>query len=238
MFRIYQIIVVMIRFSIKFAYFLVFSASLHVGLSGTACAQTTEQIATYNIQYENPPEELNPWSDRAPHAINLIRFHEMDILGPEEGLFNQTEYSSSEFTFPRLGTEADQADSKHICSPVFYNPDKFELLEHNSFGLSPSPSKDKNAEIEKICTWGKFKGKDGKEFYVFNVHFNTNATKERVWSKKIILEKINDINKDHLPCILTGDFNLSENSPKVKEIMHNDILHKESIWIKKIWLES
>lgn len=238
MFRIYQIIVVMFRFSIKFAFFLVFLVSLLFVFSGSTYAQTTEQIATYNIQYENPPEVLNPWSDRAPHAINLIRFHEMDILGPEEGLYNQTEYSSSEFTFPRLGTESDQADSKHICSPVFYNPDKFELLEHNSFRLSSSPSKDKNTEIEKICTWGKFKGKDGKEFYVFNVHFNTNETKERISSKKIILEKINDINKEHLPCILTGDFNLSENSPKAKEIMHNDIFHNEIIWNKNISVES
>lgn len=192
--------------------FLLFLANFFFSLSVYTSAQTSDQIATYNIQYENPPEELKSWSNRAPHAINLIRFHEMDILGPEEGIYNQTEYSSSEFSFPRLGTENDQTDSKHVCRPVFYNPEKFELLEHNSFGLSSTPSK--NSDDDKICSWGKFKGKDGKEFYVFNVYFDTNESKERAASKRMILEKINAINKEHLPCILTGDFNLSENTRK------------------------
>ena len=210
----------MIRFSINFIFQSFFLVSFLIQLSVSLSAQTSDQIATYNIQYENPPEDLNPGSNRAPHAINLIRFHEMDILGPEEGIYNQTEYSSSEFSFPRLDTESDQAGSKHVCSPVFYNPDKFELLEHSSFGLSSSSSKGKNSEDEKICSWGRFKGKDGQEFYVFNVYFDTNESKERASSKKKIMEKINAINKEHLPCILTGDFNLSEKTPKVNEIRH------------------
>ncbi len=215
----------MVRISIKSSFLLLFFANSFFSLSIYTSAQTSDQIATYNIQYENPPEELKSWSNRAPHAINLIRFHEMDILGPEEGIYNQTEYSSSEFSFPRLDT--DQTDSKHVCSPVFYNPEKFELLEHSSFGLSSKQSK--NSENDKICSWGKFKGKDGKEFYVFNVYFDANNSKENASSKKIILEKINAINKEHLPCILTGDFNLSENTPKGlnnQELNHNIRLDK------------
>jgi len=112
----------MVRFSIKFTLLLLFSANSFLNLSIQAFAQTSDQIATYNIQYDNPPEKLKSWSDRAPHAINLIRFHEMDILGPEEGIYNQTEYSSSEFSFPRLGTDIEQTEGKSVCSPVFYNP--------------------------------------------------------------------------------------------------------------------
>lgn len=216
----------MFRISIKFIFFFAFLVDFLFSFSTSTFGQNTDRIATYNIQYENPPEELDPWSDRAPHAINLIRFHEMDILGPEEGIYNQTEYSSSEFAFPRLGTESDLTNEKHICSPVFYNPEKFELLEHSSFVLSPSSSKSKNRESETICTWGRFKGKNGTEFYVFNVHFNTNESEERVSSKKIILEKINDINKDHLPSILTGDFNLSDNKNEFNEIMFNEKFDK------------
>ncbi|WP_234364226.1 exonuclease/endonuclease/phosphatase family protein [Lunatibacter salilacus] len=217
----------MVRISIKSSLLLLFLANSFFNLSVSTSAQTSDQIATYNIQYENPPVESKSRSDRAPHAINLIRFYEMDILGPEEGIYNQTEYSSSEFSFPRLGTDSDQTDSKHVCSPVFYNPEKFELLEHSSFSLSTSPSK--NSEDDKICSWGKFKGKDGKEFYVFNVYFDTNESEERVSSKREILEKINAINKEHLPCILTGDFNLSENTPEMMdnlELNHNIILDK------------
>jgi endonuclease/exonuclease/phosphatase family metal-dependent hydrolase len=228
----------MFRCSTKFAGSSILFASFIFTFSGYTYGQRTDQIATYNIQYDIPPEYLGPWSNRAPHAINLIRFHEMDILGPEEGIYNQTEYSSSEFKFPQLGTESDELDSKHVRTPVFYNPEKFELLEHSSFGLSSSPSKGKSNEGGKICTWGKFKSKEGKEFYVFNIHFGTNENMERPSSKKIILKKINDINKEHLPCILTGDFNLSETSLQMNENMNNEILDEKSSWNNRISAES
>jgi hypothetical protein len=38
----------------------------------------------------------------------------------------------------------------------------------------------------------------------------------------MILEKINAINKEHLPCILTGDFNLSETSPLKKDPINQE----------------
>lgn len=226
----------MVRLSIRSFLLLLFLTNSIFNLSIYTSAQTSDQIATYNIQYENPPEEIKSWSNRAPHAINLIRFHEMDILGPEEGIYNQTEYSSSEFSFPRLGPDSGQTEGKHVCSPVFYNPEKFELLEHSSFGLSSTASK--NSEEDKICSWGKFKGKDGKEFYVFNVYFNTNESKERAYSKKKILEKINTINKEHLPSILTGDFNLSENSSPVDKLLQNLELNHDNTLDKNIRIES
>lgn len=226
----------MVRISVKSFVLLLFLANSIFSLSILTSAQSADQIATYNIQYENSPEELKSWSNRAPHAINLIRFHEMDILGPEEGIYNQTEYSSSEFSFPRLGPDSAQTDGKHVCSPVYYNPEKFELLEHSSFGLSSTPSK--NSDEDKICSWGKFKGKDGKEFYVFNVYFDTNESKERAYSKRKILEKINAINKEHLPCILTGDFNLSDNSSQVDEIMQNLELNHDITQDRNIKSES
>jgi len=226
----------MVRLSIKSFLLLLLLATSIFNLSVYTLAQTSDQIATYNIQYENPPEEFKSWSNRAPHAFNLIRFHEMDILGPEEGIYNQTEYSSSEFSFPRLGPDSGQTEGKHVCSPVFYNPEKFELLEHSSFGISSTASK--NSEDDKICSWGKFKGKDGKEFYVFNVYFNANESKERAYSKKKLLEKINAINREHLPCILTGDFNLSENSHHMDEIMHNLELNHDITQDRNVKTES
>lgn len=218
----------MIRFSTKLILLSIFQANFILLLPISLSAQHSDHIATYNIQYENTPEEVNPLSNRTPYAINLIRFHEMDILGPEEGIYNQTEYSSSEFTFPQLDKDSGEKESTHVCSPVYYNPEKFELLENNSFGLSSASRKARNKEEEKICSWGKFKGKDGNKFYVFNVYYHTNAADESDFSKEMILEKINDINKEHLPCILTGDFNVSETSPKVNVGKENSKTNKDS----------
>jgi len=32
------------------------------------------------------------------------------------------------------------------------------------------------------------------------------------------MEKIDEINKEHLPCVLTGDFNVTDDNPAYKEI--------------------
>nr|MBI1229826.1 hypothetical protein [Cytophagales bacterium] len=211
----------MFPFCLKSAFTLVITFCCYVTISPSLIAQQNEQIPTYNIQYENSPETLRAWSDRAPHAINLIRFHEMDILGPNEGIYNQSEYGSSEFTFPSIGSDVEKGDGKHVCKPVFYDPEKFELIEQSAFNIS-SPTLKNKAKTERICTWGKFKGKEGNEFYVFNIHFGEIESVQPRESKKMILEKINAINKEHLPCILTGDFNLSETSPSTEDTINQE----------------
>jgi len=185
-------------------------------------AQETYNIATYNIRYANPNDEGNLWEDRAPHLINLIRFHEMDIIGTQEGLFNQLEMIKEGLTFPYIGVGRDTGKKEGEFSAVFYNPEKFTLLEQNSFWLSPTPekpSKGWDASLNRICSWGKFKSQEGQEFYVFNVHYDHRGQKAREESSKLIIQKIQTINTQNLPCILTGDFNVEDDNPAYYEII-------------------
>ncbi|RYE33427.1 MAG: endonuclease, partial [Sphingobacteriaceae bacterium] len=46
-------------------------------------------VATFNIRYANPGDTGNLWADRAPVVSNLIRFHDFDVFGIQEGLKNQ-----------------------------------------------------------------------------------------------------------------------------------------------------
>src|ERR1700752_2346458 len=46
---------------------------------------------TFNLRYDNPNDTGNLWKDRQPIAAALIRFHQFDILGTQEGLINQLE---------------------------------------------------------------------------------------------------------------------------------------------------
>lgn len=199
-------------------------------------AQDSYNIATYNIRFDNPKDEGNLWNDRAPHLINLIRFHEMDIIGTQEGLYNQLEDISRDLNFPYIGVGRDDGGQKGEFTAVFYNPEKFELLDKGTFWLSPTPdtpSKGWDASLNRICSWGKFRTKEGQEFYVFNVHYDHIGQKAREESSKLVLEKINEINKEHLPCILTGDFNVQDDNPAYNEILMDGTL-KDSYNISKI----
>ncbi len=200
-------------------FFLFFSL---IFIPSTAKAQDTYNVATYNIRYDNPGDEGNLWQDRSPHLISLIQFHEMDIIGTQEGLYNQLEDMKRELDFPYIGVARDDGDKKGEYSAVFYNPEKFVLLEHDTFWLSETPEKPSvgwDASMERVCSYGKFKTKQGDHtFYVFNVHYDHRGQKAREESSKLLMEKIDEINKEHLPCVLTGDFNVTDDNPAYKEI--------------------
>lgn len=58
----------------------------------SSATQAQHLIAgTFNLRYDNPKDEGNLWVNRAPVAAALIRFHEFDIIGTQEGLENQLE---------------------------------------------------------------------------------------------------------------------------------------------------
>ena len=46
-------------------------------------------IGTYNLRFDNKKDSGNLWVDRAPVVVDLIRFHDFDVLGTQEGLKNQ-----------------------------------------------------------------------------------------------------------------------------------------------------
>jgi endonuclease/exonuclease/phosphatase family metal-dependent hydrolase len=207
--------------------FPIFLLLLSLLLVQSSFAQEIYTIATYNIRYANPNDEGNLWKDRAPHLINLIRFHEMDIIGTQEGLYQQLEEIKEDLNFPYIGVGRDTGKNEGEFSAVFYNPDKFTLLDQDSFWLSPTPekpSKGWDASLNRICSWGKFKSREGQEFYVFNVHYDHRGQKAREESSKLLLQKIKTINAEKLPCILTGDFNIEEDNPAYREIIKDGLM--------------
>ncbi|MDP4186100.1 MAG: endonuclease/exonuclease/phosphatase family protein, partial [Bacteroidota bacterium] len=62
----------------------------------------------------------------------------------------------------------------------------------------------------RICTWICLKEKStGKQFFVFNTHFDHVGKLAQANSARLILDKIKQIAKGNYPVILTGDFNMT-----------------------------
>lgn len=194
------------------------------------------QVATYNIRFDNPNDHGNLWKDRSVHLINQIKFHQMDIIGTQEGLFHQLEEMKENLGFPYIGVGRDKGKTEGEFSAVFFNPDKLELLEEGTFWLSEtpdSPSKGWDAALNRVCTWGKFRTKKGKkQFYVFNIHYDHIGQKAREESSKLVLEKIKAINKKGLPLIFMGDFNVTPDNPAYLTVLENSSM-KDSRLISK-----
>ncbi|WP_224996287.1 endonuclease/exonuclease/phosphatase family protein [Cesiribacter sp. SM1] len=172
------------------------------------------QIASYNIRYDNPGDVQNPWKERLPVIVKLIKFHDFDIFGSQEGLHHQLDDLARGLgAYAYTGVGRDDGKEAGEFSAIFYKNDKFTLLQNGNFWLSTDtskPNKGWDAALPRICSWGQFQVKDsGFRFYFFNVHFDHKGVEARRESSKLILEQIRKI-AGSSPVILSGDFNIDQ----------------------------
>ncbi len=175
------------------------------------------KVATYNLRLETSGDNAkgNGWSTRAPHVADLIRYHDFEIFGTQEGLPNQIadlEKLLPEYDY--IGVGRDGKD-KGEHSAIFYRNDLFEPIESGTFWLSETPdkpSKGWDAACKRICTWGLFRDKrTGFEFMMMNLHLDHKGKEARRESANMILNRIEQL-PDSVPVILTGDFNIDQHN--------------------------
>ena len=208
---------------------------LSIGLSCTLQAQQLT-VATYNIRYsikENYKRDSangEDWVSRGPAVAALIRFHDFEIFGTQEGLLHQLEDLSEwlpEFKYVGVGRDDGKKEGEHTA--VFYRPQRFKVMDHGDFWLSETPEKPSmgwdGTCCHRMCTWVYFEDlSSGKKFYVFNTHFDHQAVVARKESSKLILKKINEVAGGE-PVILMGDFNGAHESEWYKTLRDAEILN-------------
>ena len=172
-------------------------------------------VITFNIRLNTASDGINAWPNRIEMVTGLIKYHEPDIFGLQEALIDQIEDIQKNLPdFEWFGVGRDDGEKAGEFCPVFFNKSKFILIEQHTFWLSETPekpSKSWDSSLNRIVTWGRFKSKvTGKQFLVFNTHFDHKGMEARKQSAKLIRKKIEELTKDkNLPVILTGDFNLT-----------------------------
>lgn len=172
----------------------------------------THQFATFNIRYANQNDHGNLWEDRLPQVKSLIQFHQIELLGIQEGLHHQVTGLAESLEYDYIGVGRDDGTEKGEYAAILYNPSKFKLLENGTFWLSPTPekpSKGWDAALNRICTWGKFENDNGEKFYIFNIHYDHIGQQAREESSNLVVSTVEKMNTESLPVILMGDFNVT-----------------------------
>ena len=204
----------------KKSYFhLMLIAVLAFPLTGQAQDEFYTSILSYNIRYDNPSDP-NPWYLRKSSIIQQVS--ESGIVGLQEVLYSQIEDLTEELPrYKWFGVGRDDGQSAGEFCPIFYDAEKFQLMEHGTFWLSETPDKPGlgwDAACNRICTWGHFQRLgDGKTFYLFNTHFDHQGKKARANSAKLLREKIATLRGSE-PALITGDFNAEEKSKTYKRL--------------------
>lgn len=187
-------------------------------------------LATYNIRQLNHDDSVNGngWGRRCPVLAQLIKFHEFDIFGTQEGFRQQLDDLKAQlpgYEYTGVGREDGVEQGEH--SAIFYNTAIFELLDHGDFWLSETPDRPGlgwDAACPRICSWGKFRHKpSGKVFQYFNLHLDHVGRKARVESVKLVQQKMKELGAD-IPTFLSGDFNVDQTHDSYRVLAESGVL--------------
>jgi endonuclease/exonuclease/phosphatase family metal-dependent hydrolase len=189
-------------------------------------AQTPLQVMTFNIRYNNPGDSLDAWPYRKDKVAGTVLFHEAQLLGVQEALYDQvTELQQRLPRYKYIGVGRDDGKTKGEFSAIFYDTTRLQLLQSQTFWLSATPdvpgSKGWDAAITRIVTWGKFRDRKTKKVFIhFNTHFDHKGTVARRESAHLLLKQVAAI-AGKTPAVITGDFNATPDDEPIKVIMNN-----------------
>lgn len=179
-------------------------------------------VMTFNILWDKVFTGPTQWTHRRTSTVNLINRHNPDILAVQEGFINQAEYIKQNTGLTYFGcgaedgkTETENPFNNQTINPIFYDAERFTLLERGVFWHSEDSenpnigySKNTNNPHYRNCVYGKFQEnvEGGAVFYVFNTHLSTDE-EPRVKEMNLLQRKIEEIAGTDSKVFLLGDFN-------------------------------
>jgi len=172
------------------------------------------RVMTFNIRCDNPYDSINSWPNRVGLVCEFLKKEKPDLLGLQEALWYQYEQIDSAISgYSSVARGRDDGKKKGEMNPVFYNVNRFEYKNDNTFWLSTNPSRAGSlgwgASLPRIVTWVELVDrKTGKPLFYFNTHFAHDSDSARIRSATILLKEVKQIaGKNNF--IITGDFNMS-----------------------------
>jgi endonuclease/exonuclease/phosphatase family metal-dependent hydrolase len=177
------------------------------------------RVMSFNIRYGSAPDGVNHWDHRRENVLSTIGAQDPDLLGLQESLPFQSSFVAEflpdhEFYGPgRLGPGKDE----EACA-LFWRSERFELLEDDTFWLSPTPgevaSRGWDAALPRICTWARLRDRHtGHEFVFANTHFDHRGAEARLESAKLLAGRFPGER-----VLLIGDFNAAEDSAPIQAL--------------------
>jgi len=185
-----------------------------------AAAAAPINVASFNLRYDTAQDGPNAWPARREMVKALIRHHEFDIVGTQEGLVGQLADLAQMAEFDHVGAGRDDGKQGGEHSAIFYRKSRFALLDKGDFWLSETPDRPSLGWdatcCNRIVSWARLRDRDsGRAFYVFSAHFDHEGKVARRASADLLLSKIAEIARDQ-PAICVGDFNSTPDTPQMQ----------------------
>lgn len=176
-------------------------------------------VATFNLRYHNAADGPNAWPLRREAVRALIRYHEFDLLGTQEGLADQIDDLAAMAEFGYVGVGRDDGRRAGEFAAIFYRKSRFAVEQHGDFWLSETPDRPGKGWDARCCnrlaTWARLRDRrTGMRFYVFSAHFDHEGTVARRESAHLMVRKMAELG-GKLPLLCVGDFNATPESEPI-----------------------
>ena len=181
-------------------------------------------VVSFNIRYGTAKDGENHWTARRALLFEVLRDMNADVVGVQEALASQIDEIEAAIPgYASVGVGRDDAGRAGEFSAILVRKERFRIADAGTFWFSDTPaipaSKTWGNNITRICTWTRLVDRDGRGFYVFNLHLDHESQPSREKSVALLRERIQTRAFPADPVVITGDFNAGERNPAIATLV-------------------
>jgi endonuclease/exonuclease/phosphatase family metal-dependent hydrolase len=188
-----------------------------------ASQPTPLAVMSFNIRYGTAMDGDNQWHERRDLLFDVMREQDADLVGLQEALdFQIDEIVAALPAYAVVGIGRDDGARKGEYAAILFRKDRLHVAASGTFWFSATPDVVRSAtwgnRVTRICTWARFVDRDGRPFWVYNVHLDHESQPSREKSVALLRERIDARPFPGEPVIVTGDFNVGEANPALRAL--------------------
>lgn len=187
-----------------------------------AAAQARAPLAamSFNIRYGTAKDGENAWPLRREFLIDVMREQAADVVGLQEALdFQIDEITAALPMYGVIGVGRDDGARKGEYTAILFRRERFQVSDAGTFWFSDTPdviaSTSWGNRITRICTWARLVDRDGRAFWLYNVHLDHQSQPSRERSVALLRKRIDERRLPGEPVVVMGDFNAGEQNPAI-----------------------
>jgi endonuclease/exonuclease/phosphatase family metal-dependent hydrolase len=196
-----------------------------LGVAGAAAAPEGAPLTvmSFNIRYATAKDGDNRWEARRELLLDVIREQDADVVGLQEALdFQVDEIVAAVPIYAVVGVGRDDGARQGEYAAILFRRDRLHVAASGTFWFSDTPETVRSTSwgnrITRICTWARFIDRDGRAFWVYNVHLDHESQPSREKSVALLRSRIDARPFPGEPVVVAGDFNVGESNPALRAL--------------------
>lgn len=181
-------------------------------------------VMSYNIRLGTANDGDDHWTRRREMLFELLRTENPDLVGLQEAFrFQIEEILAAVPGYAVVGVGRDDGKAGGETSAILFKPSRFHVSEAGTFWFSDTPdvpgTRTWGNRYNRISSWARFIDRDGRPFWLYNLHLDHESQPSRERSTALLLERIDARSFPDEPVIVTGDFNSGEDNPALHRLI-------------------